>query len=74
MLWDEPNIELKCQSVRRDMRFLASNSLSTTDHAHVIIQDLQQIHRNKIFCSMYGLGVMLDIARPTVHLSIQIVV
>jgi hypothetical protein len=26
-LSDEPNFELKCQSVRRDMTFLASNSL-----------------------------------------------
>ena len=30
-LWDEPNIELKCQSVRRDMMFLASNSLQNLE-------------------------------------------
>ena len=44
MLWDEPNVELKCQSVRRDMMFLASNSLQIlrgqNDHAHVIMQGI----------------------------------
>ena len=33
---------------------------------------LQQIHMNKVFCRIYGLGV--NIARPKVHVSIQIVV
>ena len=41
---DEPNIELKYQSVRRDMMFLAFNSLKTleveNDHAHIIRQDI----------------------------------
>ena len=31
----------------------------------------QQVHTNKIFCRMYGLAVMLDIATPKVHVSIQ---
>jgi hypothetical protein len=35
---------------------------------------LQQIHWSKILCGMDGLGVMLIIATPKVHLTIQIVV
>ena len=78
-MWDEPNVELKCQSVHQDMMFLASNSLHNLRgqkwscpcyHA----RHLQQIHRNKNFCRMYGLGVMLDMTTPKVHLTIQIVV
>ena len=35
---------------------------------------LQQIHWNKIFCNMYGLGMMLTMKTSKLHLSIQIVV
>ena len=35
---------------------------------------LLKVVTDHIFCRMYGLGVMLDIARLKVHLTIQIVV
>ena len=58
------------QSVHGDMMFLASNSLhnlrAQNDH-------LQQIHWNEIFYRMYGLGLMLIMTTPKVHLVIQIV-
>ena len=34
---------------------------------------LQQIHWNKIFCRMYGLGITLTMTTSKLHLSIQIV-
>ena len=43
-LRDEPNVEVKCQSVRQDVMFLASNNLqklgNKNDHAHFITQDI----------------------------------
>ena len=76
---DRTNFELKCQSVRRDMMCMASNSLYNLRGQKLSCpcyhsRHLQKIHKNKMFCRMYGLGVMLDIARPKVHISIQIVV
>ena len=38
-----------------------------------LAKHLQQIHRNKDFCRMYGLGVMIHMTTSKVHLSIQIV-
>mgnify|MGYP007015441239 CR=1 FL=1 len=38
-MWDEPNVGLKCQSVRRDIVFLASiTSEVKNDHANVTTQ------------------------------------
>ena len=67
-LRDEPNVELKCQSVHRDMMFLASNSLHNLRgqkwscpcyHA----RHLQQIHWSKLLCGMYGLTAKSSVPR-----------
>ena len=59
VLGTEPNIELKFQSVCRDMMFLAFNSLHnlgvqkwSCPYYHT--RKLRQIHWNKVFCGMYG--------------------
>ena len=36
------------------------------------LKRLRKIHWNKIFCGMYGLGVMLTMTTSKLHLSIQI--
>ena len=57
--------------------FLASNSLHNLGGQKwscpcYQTRHLQQIHWNKIFCRMYGLGVMLTMATSKLYLSIQI--
>ena len=58
-LWDELNIELKCQSVRRDMTFLVSNRPSY--HTRY----LQQIHWSKLLCGMYGFTAKSPVQHST---------
>ena len=74
-MWDKLILELKCQSVRQDLIFLAS----TTSEVKIIMSMLSRksFPTNSLkhtFFRMYGLGVMLDMTTPKVHLTIQIVV
>ena len=73
-LWDEPNVDLKCQSVHRDMMFLASNSLHNLRgqkwscpcyHA----RHLQQIHWSKLLCGMYGFTAKSSVPTFDYHVS-----
>ena len=70
MLWDEQNVGLKCQTVRRDIVFLASNSLHNLGSQNLSCpcyhpKNFEQIHWSKLFCKMYGLPVMLSISTWT---------
>ena len=70
------NGTLKYQSVRQDIICLACNSLHNLGGqkwSWYYLRHLQQVHRNKNFCRMYCLGVMLDIARSKLHVWIKIV-
>ena len=66
-LWDELKVELKCQSVRWYMMFMASNSLHNMGGQKLSCpcyhaRHLQQIHWTKLFCGMYGFTAKLSVA------------
>ena len=59
MLSDEPNFELKCQSVHRDMMFWPLTASTTSevknDYAYVIMQDIC----NKVIEVKFSVGCMI---------------
>ena len=65
-LWDHPNLELKCQSVRTPIQFLAANSLHKLRGEKKLCSEFWTNYSNKIFCRIYGLAMMLTISRSNI--------